>query len=156
MERKMNQKDWTIVSEIDIIYSPNVKPSQRPKVNCSKDLYMLLLKQWNHGKLQLLEEFKVIFINRGNRVLGLLNLSIGGLTETVADLRLIFGTALKSGATAIVLAHNHPSGNLAPSRADQEITKQIKSAGEILRIKVLDHLIISGDEYFSFTDNGLI
>ena len=98
------------------------------------------------------EYFFVIFLNQENEVLGYNKLSEGGINGTVADIRLTFGMALKSLASGIILIHNHPSGNTKPSPADQRLTKRFKEAGELLEINVLDHLILTTDNYYSFTD----
>ena len=97
------------------------------------------------------------YLNRANAVLGVAIISKGGLTGTVADPRLIMATALKAAATGIVLCHNHPSGNLTPSKADQEITKKLEAACEYFDIKLLDPLILSPQgTYFSFVDEGML
>jgi DNA repair protein RadC len=96
-----------------------------------------------------------MYLNQANRVIGVQKLSIGGLTSAVADVRLLFGTALKILATGIVILHNHPSGNTRPSLQDRNITKQISEAGSLLDIKLLDHIIITpNDKYISMADNG--
>ena len=133
-----------------------VKASERPKISDSREAYAFLMFHWNQDKIELVEEFKVIFLNQTNKVLGIFNVSSGGITGTVADPRLIFSAALKASACNIMLAHSHPSGNLKPSRADEELTFKIKNAGQFLDIRVLDHLIVTKDQYFSFADEGLI
>ena len=102
------------------------------------------------------EEFWVIFLNNSNKIIAKEQLSKGGLTGTVVDVRVIFNKAVSLLATAIILCHNHPSGKLEPSNADKLITKKIKAAGETLDIKVLDHLIITEKAYFSFADENFI
>ena len=102
------------------------------------------------------EVFAVIFLNMANKVKHFEVLSKGGLTHTIVDPRIVFQKALEVKATSIILCHNHPSGNLKPSRADEEITARIKSAGILLDIKVLDHFIVSDEGYFSFADEGMI
>lgn len=102
------------------------------------------------------EEFWVIYLNRNNRVIKSENLSKGGVAGTVVDQKIIFKRALQLLASSIVLAHNHPSGNLKPSQEDLRITKKIKAGAEILGLKVLDHLIVSETGYFSFSDEGLL
>ena len=102
------------------------------------------------------EEFWVIYLNSSNKVLMKSFLSKGGITSTSVDLRLILKSALQIGAVGLVLAHNHPSGALRPSSADKSITKKIKQAAEILDIKVVDHLIITENSYFSFADKSLL
>ncbi|TDH18468.1 DNA repair protein [Segetibacter sp. 3557_3] len=147
---------WSIVSEVELTYKSKVKASERPQIASSRDAYQILLKVWNEGKIDLQEEFKILFLNRANKVLGVYHLSTGGITGTVADPRLIFMAALKANCVALVLAHNHPSGSLKPSRQDEELTQKIKNAGLLLDIKVLDHLIITSETYLSFADEGLL
>ena len=101
------------------------------------------------------EEFWVLFLNNSNKVISKSQLSKGGMTGTIVDVRLVFKLALESGATALILCHNHPSGNLQPSDADRKITKKIKLAGDSLDVKVLDHLIITETNYYSFVDQGI-
>jgi DNA repair protein RadC len=100
------------------------------------------------------EEFHVLFFNANNRLIAERRISQGGMTKTIADPRVIFRMALHLQATAIVLAHNHPSGDLRPSAEDIAITQQIIAAGALLEVKVLDHLIITSDGYYSFEDHG--
>ena len=97
-----------------------------------------------------------MYLNRANKVLGVTVLSQGGITRTVVDIRLTISIALKCAATSIVLCHNHPSGNLKPSRADEEVTSKIKQAAQLFDITVQDHLIITDENYFSFADDGLL
>jgi DNA repair protein RadC len=98
----------------------------------------------------------VMYLNRANKVLGVYMMSKGGVSGTVADPRLILAVALKTAACNIVLCHNHPSGNLKPSRQDEELTSKIKEAGRYMDIKVMDHLIIGEDYYYSFADEGML
>jgi DNA repair protein RadC len=102
------------------------------------------------------EEFWIIYLNNSNKVLQTSQLSKGGITGTVVDVRLAFKNALQLGAVALILCHNHPSGTLKPSQADKTITQKIKTAGESLDIKVLDHLIVTETAYFSFADDGIL
>jgi DNA repair protein RadC len=148
--------EWTKVSEIDLVYRSKIKAAERPSVKTSKDGYDLLLSYWDSDKIELLEEFKILLLNQGNRVLGVFDVSSGGITGTVADPRLIFTAALKASACSIILAHSHPSGNLKPSKSDEELTTKIREAGRFLDIKVLDHLILTRSGYFSFADEGLL
>ena len=99
-----------------------------------------------------------MYLNRANKVIGIYPLSVGGITGTVADIRLILSVALKAAATSIILIHNHPSGNLTPSRADEQLTQKINEAAKYMDMKVIDHLILSPDEnaYYSFADEGII
>lgn len=102
------------------------------------------------------EEFVVLMLNRANQIVNKFRLSKGGVGGTVVDQKIVFKTALEHLASGIILCHNHPSGNLKPSNEDLSITKKLKLAGEMLEIKVLDHIIVAGNNYFSFADEGLI
>ena len=156
MENTNNIPAWTIASEIELVYKSKVKASERPSIATSSDAYKVLLQTWDEGKLDLVEQFKVLFLNRANKVLAVFQASSGGITGTVADPRLIFTAALKANAVSIILAHNHPSGNLKPSRADEELTNKIKEAAQYFDIKVLDHIIVSDEGYYSFADDGML
>ena len=101
------------------------------------------------------EEFWIIYLNNSNKVISKSQLSKGGITGTLVDIRIVFKTALEMGATALILCHNHPSGTLIPSDADRQITRKLKLAGDSLEIKVLDHLIVTETSYFSFADEGM-
>jgi DNA repair protein RadC len=102
------------------------------------------------------EEFWIMLLNRANRMIEIKNVSKGGVSGTVADAKLIFKAALSKLASSIILFHNHPSGNLKPSRADLQLTDKLVKGGKNLDIAVLDHLIIGNNSYFSFADEGLI
>lgn len=102
------------------------------------------------------EVFAVVFLNRANKVISFQIVSTGGLTGTIADPRVILKRALEADATSIVLSHNHPSGSLKPSRADEELTQKIRQAATFLDIKVVDHIIVSDEGYYSFADEGLL
>ena len=156
MEKLQNQISLFQVSEINISYRPKFKACERHQVSTSSDLYSILYHNWDHNKLELQEQFKIVLLNRANKVLGISEVSTGGFAGTVADPKVIFSTALKACASSIILSHNHPSGNLKPSQADLNLTRKIKSGGEVLDIAVLDHIIITADSYFSFADEGLI
>ena len=121
----------------------------------SSDSYKNLLKIWEDD-IDLRERFVVIYLNRNNNVIGYYNVSSGGIYSTVVDPKLIFTTALLTGATGIILAHNHPSGNLKPSSTDIKITNNAIESGKLLSINILDHLIITSKGYYSFADEGLI
>lgn len=156
MENTNDQTKQFQIAEIQLSYKSNVKPSLRPKITSSRDAYQVLKQSWDEGRLELVEQFKVMLTNRANKVLGIFEVSTGGIAGTVADPKLIFVAALKSGATGVLLCHNHPSGNLTPSQADIELTKKIKEGGKLLEIQLLDHIILTSEGYYSFTDEGLI
>ena len=156
MEKEMNKPEWYYLAEVELIYKSKVKASMRPLITRSADIKDILMQLWNPGKIEMVEEFKVLFLNRSNRIIGVLDASSGGITGTVADPRIILGAAVKCCAVNIILAHNHPSGSLKPSRADEELTIKIKEAARWLDISVLDHIIITTESYFSFADEGLL
>ena len=142
------------VAEVKISYSTNIKPSDRPKITCSKDgaeLFRHIFPDFEHR-----EYFYVMLLNRGNRVLGFFQTSVGGITGTVVDVKLILQAAIKSNSSAILLSHNHPSGTLEASNADLKITQKIKTACDCMDILVLDHIIITAHTYLSMADEGLM
>jgi len=102
------------------------------------------------------EEFWILYLNNANKIIEKVQISKGGITGTLVDVRITLKKALELGATSLILAHNHPSGNLNPSEADKQLTNKLKIAGESLDIKVLDHLIVTEKSYFSFADEGLM
>lgn len=142
------------VSEIKVSYS-NTNPD-KIKINSSKVIYEVIMKHWNFDILEFQEEVKVILLNRANIILGVYEMSKGGISGTVVDIRIILGVALKCNASSLVLVHNHPSGKLVPSEPDKSITKKLKEACSLLEIPLLDHLIISRDGYYSFSDEGML
>lgn len=152
----MNLPEWTRVAEVELVYKTKVKASERPLIRDSKDIHDVLKQIWDENKIEMVEEFKVLFLNRANRIIGVYDASSGGITGTVADPRLILAAALKSLAISIVLCHNHPSGSFKPSRADEELTIKIKEAAKYHDIRVIDHIIITAEGYYSFADEGLI
>ena len=142
------------VSEIKVSYSAN--DSNRVKVTTSKIIFKLMLENWDLNIIEYQEAVKLVLLNRANVVLGIYELSKGGISGTVVDVRIILGVALKCNASSIVLVHNHPSGNLKPSEPDKDITSKFKEACRILEVPLLDHLIISRYGYFSFADSGIL
>lgn len=142
------------ISEVELVYKTKIKASERPSVTCSQDAYNILLQQWDANKLCMIEQFKILLLNNANKVLGISDISTGGLTGTVADPRIVFATALKANASKIILAHNHPSGNLQPSSADKELTNKMREAGRFLDLQVLDHIIVTNEGYYSFGDQA--
>jgi DNA repair protein RadC len=148
-------KQDTQVAEISVSYHPKV--ANKPVISSSKDAYALLYNFFPADTIHLQESFMVMYLNRANKVIGVYPTAVGGITSTVADTRLILSVALKTAATSIILAHNHPSGNIKPSQQDIDMTLKIKEAGKVMDIKVMDHLIISPaeGEYLSLADEGI-
>ena len=143
------------LAEIKVAYSTTVKFKDMQKITSSKDCESVLRNIWSPN-LELREEFYLLLLNRANRVIGWHCISQGGLDSTVADIRIIFSITLKCIATGIIVAHNHPSGNLKPSETDIALTRKIKEAGKLLDITLFDHIILSNDGYYSFADEGLL
>jgi DNA repair protein RadC len=147
-------KAITIVSALELGRRRKESITQtRPKISGSKDAYDLL-----KGDLMDIahEEFWVVLLNRANRIIKKHQISLGGVHGTVADPKIIFKLALEELASGIIVAHNHPSGNLTASQQDIDLTKKLKEAGKLLEIQLLDHLIIAGKNYYSFADEGLL
>jgi DNA repair protein RadC len=143
------------VSEIQVTYKPAI--GEKPIICSALDAYNEFKQFFDQGTIALQENFMVMYLNRSSRVLGIYPLSKGGITGTVADIRLILSVALKIAATSIILAHNHPSGSVRPSGTDIELTQKITEAARIMDIKVLDHIILTGaGKYYSFGDEGMI
>ena len=148
-------KTQTKVAEISVSYKPS--NAHKPLIKSSDDAYFHLLKFFPEDTIALYESFVVGYLNRANRLIGIYELSKGGITGTISDPRLVLSVALKTAATGIILAHNHPSGNIQPSTADKEITQKIKSACSIFDITVLDHLIIVPEgKYLSFNEELML
>jgi DNA repair protein RadC len=123
------------------------------QIRCSKDvadLFQPVLSDLVY------EEFWILFLNRSNKVINRMKLSQGGISGTVTDVRMVMKKAIEYLASGIIVCHNHPSGNLNPSESDTKITQKIKEAGNLMDIQLLDHLIISDKDYYSFADNGLL
>jgi DNA repair protein RadC len=142
------------LSEIHVSYKPGLVSSKT--ISTSKEAFEILATLFPKDTICLQEQFVVLYLNRANRLLGSYQLSIGGITGTIADVRLILSVALKTLATGLILAHNHPSGNLKPSEADKQITNKIRQAAKLLDIELIDHIIISSEGYYSFMDEGVL
>lgn len=124
---------------------------EKKQISASKDIFMLfhpMLSDLPH------EEFWILFLNHSNRILDTQRLSVGGLSNTSVDIRLIMKMAIERLASKIVIAHNHPSGNVVPSKHDAMITQKIKDGGSLLDITLIDHLIVADNQYYSFADEG--
>ncbi len=147
----------TSVNEISIRYNGKIKIAEAPKISSSSHAFETLYSTWDLNTIGVQEQFKVMLLNNSNRVKGIYLVSSGGITATLVDIRILFAVVLKSLTTGIILCHNHPSGNLTPSAADKNLTQKIKNAGELLDVKLLDHIILTpNNQYFSFADEGLL
>jgi DNA repair protein RadC len=141
-------------AEIKVSYQPNNQ--NKPTVKSSNDAYLVFKGFFSGDTISLQEQFAVMYINHGNRVVGVYKLATGSMTRVVCGIRLVLAVALKTASTAIMLCHNHPSSNITPSVEDTTLTTQIKEAAKLMNITLLDHLIITPDNYYSFADDGLL
>ncbi len=126
---------------------------ERPVIGNSHDAYSILKNQLSDLRT---EEFWAIFLNNSNKVIHTSQLTQGGISQSIVDVRVLFKTALENFSTGVIIAHNHPSGSMKPSKEDLNITQKIKEAGKVLSIQLLDHIIITQHSYFSFSDAGLL
>ena len=156
MERSQEHQILYKIAEVSVSYKSRHKFSECPIINCTEKAYEIWLQYWNLDQIDFVEHFKVMLLNRANRVIGISDISTSGVSGTVADPKVIFVIALKANASSIILAHNHPSGNLNPSQQDINLTNRLKQAGEFLQLSVLDHMIITRYGYYSFADEGLM
>ncbi|MEM9680409.1 MAG: JAB domain-containing protein [Bacteroidota bacterium] len=145
-----------LISEIKLTYTRKVKASDRPKVTSSMDAYRLFRNNWDDLTINLFEEFKIMLLDRNNRCMGIIPISKGGVSGTLVDPKLVFASALKARACSLILAHNHPSGNIKPSLSDERLTQKLVKGGEYLDLSILDHIIVTDEGYNSFADLGLI
>jgi len=147
-------KAISIITALELGRRRNLEAAlENPKVTGSRSVFDVM--QPILGELQH-EEFWILYLNNANKIKFKFQMSKGGITGTMVDSRLVFKKALENSATGIILCHNHPSGNVKPSASDISLTKKIKMGGEVLDIKVLDHLIITEKDYFSFADDNMM
>ncbi|MEY8685213.1 JAB domain-containing protein [Bacteroides sp. AN502(2024)] len=144
------------VAEVELSYKNRVPKKDRKQVLDSYTAYKVLIGSFSDGTIDYRETFKVLYLNHNCQVLGCSTVSEGGITSTMADVRLILQGALLTNATAMILAHNHPSGNLKPSKEDDTLTKKIVDAAKLLDITVTDHIILTSEDFYSYNDEGRI
>ena len=149
----MNKQEELLASEVEIIYKSKIPASKRVQIRHSADPFKVLWEHWNKDTIEHHEEFKILLLNNKNAVLGIADISKGGVNGTTVDPRIVLQTALKAHSSGIILCHNHPSSNPTPSEADVAITKKLAEAGKVMDIQVLDHIILCGDgTYYSLMD----
>ena len=149
------QQNQLILNEITVQYKP-VK-NKKGAIKCSSSAFNNAINFFNLDTIQMQEQFVILYLNRSNEVIGGYRHSNGGITSTIADIRIILSIALKVLATGIVLCHNHPSGRLIPSQADKDLTQKMKAAAKYMDISIVDHLIVSNTQsYYSFSDEGIL
>lgn len=144
------------LAEIRAVYKSRTKVTKRKAVREPRDVGEYLREIWNPSTLELTEDFIVLCLNNAHQIIGWVKVSSGGCSSAVVDPRIIFAIALQTGSAALVLAHNHPSGDLTPSDDDTKLTKNLVEAARLLNIRILDHVILTKDSSFSFRDHGLI
>ena len=148
-------KPDSILNEITVRYRRRKIKNLATTITNSNDAINLLKQLYDQDGIHFQEEFIAIFLNNANEVIGYQKLSRGGMNATIVDMRILFSLALKTLSSAIIISHNHPSGNLKPSHNDFKLTEKIRDAGLILDVKLLDHIIVSPTfAYFSFLDEG--
>ena len=144
------------IAEVQLSYRNTIPYDKRTKIRDAKDAYKVMLKIHDDDTLDYIETFKVLYLNQNNHILGCRTISEGGLASTCCDVRTILQGALLANAVGIILAHNHPSGNVTPSLSDIKTTNQSTKAAKQLDIQVLDHIIYTRENCYSFADDGQI
>jgi DNA repair protein RadC len=142
--------------KISLSFDKKVKKSELRTITGAESCVDVLREVFNKDTFDWTEEVVMLCLNRANKVVGFYKVSSGGLSSCILDPRVIFTIALNCGATSIILSHNHPSGNTTPSVQDKDITKKIKEAGKLLDIGLLDHIILTDDNYYSFMEEGIL
>jgi len=144
------------IPEIKIRYNRSSRKKFLGKITSAKDVADFIRRTFQRGEVQLQEQFIVLYLNQANEVIGYYKHTKGGINSTIADIRIVLSVALKASAVSIIISHNHPSGNTKPSEADLHLTRKVKESGKVMDISVLDHVIITKDNYYSFADEGLL
>ena len=153
----METQNLSIVSEVQLHYQSKVKPSKRLKITTATDAYNIMqnipeLMQ----NIEFKELFYAIYLNQGNKVLSVLKISEGGTSSTIVDVKNILQGAILQNASAVILCHNHPSGDLKPSKQDIFLTQNVKEACKLFEVRLLDHIVITSENYYSFTNECII
>jgi DNA repair protein RadC len=144
------------VSEIELSFKPCIRASELPIIKSAEDAYTIFLNKWDDNKIEFVEQFYALLLNRANRVIGICQITSGGISHTIMDFRILFSAALRTVATGVIVAHNHPSGTLQPSQPDIQVTHAIRDAGKMLNIELIDHLIVTRHGYYSFKEEGAL
>lgn len=145
------------VCDVKLTYKTKVKSSERAVIKDSNNAYSLLMNHiYDSETIQYREYVKLILLNRAHKVLGIVHISEGGLDSTSADIRIIMQAAILGNASAMILSHNHPSGNKQPSNQDDLLTDRVKKAAKLFDIQLLDHIIVTDSGYYSYLDEGRI
>jgi len=155
MKKEMNKHNSTKIHEVEIVYKRQLF-DEMIIIKCSQDIDTFLRKTINLKVIDLKEIFWVILLSNSNGILGFSEIGKGDSTGVIVNLKEIFQLALKTNATSIIVCHNHPSGKLVASEQDKKITQKIKNASELFGMTLLDHIIITSEDYYSFADAGII
>lgn len=153
-ENKMKVIQSQFLPVVKVAVSVEFKGIERAQITSSQDAYNVFKELFDTNQIEWVESFYAIAVNRANMVVGCWQVSHGGMNACIVDVRPLFVTALNLLASRIIVAHNHPSGNLKPSTEDHTITRRIVECGTLLEIPLLDHLIITKNDYYSFADNS--
>ena len=156
-----NQSNITIetspsLAEVKLSYKTEKPINTFPQVTSPDEAVDILREVWDKGHIQLKEEFVVLLLNNSKRCIGWTKISLGGSSATIVDPSAVFQVALLASATSIIVAHNHPSGNLDPSKSDKNLTGRIKKSGDMLGITLEDHIILTADDYLSMRAKGIL
>lgn len=153
---QLHLQDLFKVNDVEIIYRNRIPYQDRIQITQSATAYEVLRANWDENRLELVDQFKILMLDQKNNCLAISDIATGDMAACLADPKIIFATALKARAIGIILAHNHPSGNLQASGADISLTRKLVEGGKLLDINVLDHLIITAHSYTSLADAGLM
>lgn len=145
--------DWTL-AELTISYK--TKPNNLPILTSPESVYKFIDEIWDKRIINMQEQFTAVFLNRANKVIGYRVISTGTMSKCIVDIRLLISLALITLADSVIVSHNHPSGNLKPSRQDEAVTQNIKGALNLIETKLLDHVIITDNGYYSFAEDGML
>ena len=150
----MEEGLYSKITEIELRYRNRKKPQDQPVVKTNVDAYLMFHDSWDHDKMGLQEQFRVMLLTSQNRCLGISTIATGAFNNVSVDVRLAFALALKTNARGMVIAHNHPSGDLNFSKADIQITEAFNVVGQILEVPVMDHLLLTPDGFSSLVQEG--
>jgi DNA repair protein RadC len=144
------------MSEIKAVYRSRTRSRERTTIREARTAVEYLREVWDQDTLELKEEFLMLCLNTGHQAIGWVKVSSGGYDSAGVDPRVVFSLALQAGASALIVAHNHPSGLVEPSEQDRRVTERLREAGKLLGIELLDHIILGREEHFSFAEHGMI
>lgn len=144
------------IPKIEVSFNPSSNGESRMYVKDSKEVASVFLDCWNHDTIELYEEFKVLYLDRKNGIIGIRNLNIGNQDGVIVNVKLLVSIGLLCNCSSVIIAHNHPSGVVDPSINDIELTKKLEKALHLFDLKLIDHIILTKYNYLSFADEGKI